>query len=108
MSFKNVRAEIRNEPEKEACDKPCTFCGAMTEHKTLVMLGARCMRCYTAYCNEKRDWPNVTANLTAPGDRLAWVRRLEYRRDVLGERLNSSQVDAMQRALGPVMSAPEA
>lgn len=29
---------------------PCMVCGAITPHKTLSTLGARCARCFKAYC----------------------------------------------------------
>lgn len=103
MSFNSIRSAPRPAVagEQEAEDKPCRYCGAMTKHDVLAMHGARCMRCYNAYLTAPQDWPNTPMDL-GKGDRLAWVKRLEYRRDVLGEKLNPVQLDAMKRALGPL------
>jgi hypothetical protein len=39
-------------PKREELLMPCTRCGESTEHSTLRMYGARCFRCFLAYCRE--------------------------------------------------------
>ena len=106
MSFNSIRSAPKVEAGETIPEpKPCLYCGAMTAHAVLAMHGARCMRCYNAYLTARQDWPNTPMDI-GKGDRLAWVKRLEYRRDVLGERLNAVQLDAMKRAKGPLLPGP--
>lgn len=58
MSLNRRREEVASGDSSESQKRdpaqdpmPCTFCNAMTTRGTLSAYGARCFRCYQAYCS---------------------------------------------------------
>lgn len=101
MTFRPVEEPPTGGGVKVGIPMPCTFCGAMTSHATLAMLGARCAACYGAYCRATKPMPFVPETSIPPdaGGR-AWAYRLRYREQT-GERLTAFQRDAWRLALKP-------
>jgi hypothetical protein len=93
MSMITARKTVDVE-DGRAPDKPCSFCGRMTPHTTLVDLGARCVPCYQAYREEDRGFPKAPH---VPGP-LGWVHRLKWRKDH-GEALSRLQLEMIEKHL---------
>ena len=54
--------------------KPCSFCFQLTKHEDLMTYGARCLRCYDAYCNQAPAY--IAQSTKYQGDPKAWARRI--------------------------------
>lgn len=55
-SYKDIRKELADTTgPTEGAPGPCSVCKAMTPHETLCNFGARCGRCFTAYCKAAFD-----------------------------------------------------
>ena len=90
---------------------PCTFCGVSTLYKDLADLGARCRRCFDAFCTQGRRYPVLSpedrrnmaeALRKAIGgglrqDGRQFVAALQARADA-GERLTSGQRGFLEAA----------
>lgn len=74
---------------------PCTFCGAITSHETLRMLGARCVPCFRSYCAEVQPAVDVGDKRK---DAKAWAHALRLR-ELAGERLTAPQREMWRAAL---------
>lgn len=91
------RAKEGGNDEAQSIPQPCGFCGEMTKHETLRMFGARCGRCYQAFCSYIPSGPDVGDKRT--GDDKSWAKALQ-RREEGGERLSSVQRAMWREALG--------
>lgn len=77
---------------------PCSFCGEVTKHEALRMFGARCVRCYRAYC-ESASKPAPDVGDKRKGNPKEWAYALKAREES-GERLSSVQRSMWRSALG--------
>lgn len=70
-----ARREAANDGGQQpgAGEQPCRWCGELTSVKTLADLGARCFRCYAAYCRG----PLPTAKVLSREERVAAMRKLD-------------------------------
>ena len=76
----------------------CQFCGAAAPQKALVEFGARCAKCYEAYCRA----PQLRPKHTGDKDKgpLSWAHALKLREEE-GESMSQAQRDSWRAALGP-------
>jgi hypothetical protein len=83
---------------------PCLWCKTPTQRATLAHYGARCWRCYEAYCGEVQPRPDFMGDRRVDGP-LAWARALKAREEA-GERLSLVQQTMWRDALGlPITGA---
>lgn len=83
-------------PEQAMRMMPCLWCRDATPVSVLNHLGARCSRCYAAYCRAPQPAPHVADKRTQGP--LAWAHLLR-RREETGERLTPPQRSAWRKAL---------
>jgi hypothetical protein len=76
---------------------PCLFCREPTLRETLSLYGARCFKCYEAYCREPRVFHDVGKKSDDP---RAWAYALQRRHEA-GERLTPAQVNAYKAVIAP-------
>lgn len=82
---------------------PCHRCQTLTQRATLAQYGARCYRCYEAYCQEPQPSPRFMGDKKL-GDK-DWAVALKAREES-GERLTLAQKIMWREALGrPITSA---
>lgn len=107
MSYREIRRETAQrmgEDEDRGGARimaACTFCGAPTAYDTLAMLGARCSRCYAAFCATLPAVVKVPDGEAIPAgapEGLWWAYRLRWRHEC-GEPLSRVQIDAFRSAL---------
>lgn len=79
----------------------CRLCGSDTSFETLAMLGARCGRCYLAYCSNVPAAPKVPDSAIPQSSKkgLEWAYRLRWRHQQ-GEDLSRLQIASYRGALG--------
>jgi hypothetical protein len=77
----------------------CGFCGKLTPGPQLAAYGARCARCYAAYCESPPQAPDWMADKRTDGPK-AWAQVLKAR-EQRGERLSPAQRDMWRWSLGP-------
>lgn len=82
---------------------PCSFCGDLTSRSVLAHLGARCSRCYEAYCRAPQRKVNVGDKRQSP---RAWAHALK-RREEAGERLTPPQRAMWRAAIGRQDAQPQ-
>lgn len=99
MSYVKAKQQYQEAAADHREDEPpklaCRWCNAMTPVAALASYGARCFRCYEAYCNSAPEVPHWAANKNTDGPK-GWARALK-KREMLGERLSPAQ-KAMWRA----------
>lgn len=76
---------------------PCSFCRIETKRETLAAYGARCFRCYGAYCEAAPKAPEWMADKRVDGPK-AWAHSLKLREES-GERLLPTQKAMWRSAL---------
>lgn len=77
----------------------CSFCGLPTLRDALVHHGARCLRCYDAYCAQMPQDIRVPAEaIPSDAGKLDWAFRLRWRHQQ-GDRLTLAQVDCYRTAV---------
>lgn len=78
----------------------CRWCGVETSYDTMAKLGARCVRCFDAYCRSAPKPPHVPPEAVPPGtpEGIKWAYRLRYRHQQ-GERLTKAQIDSYREVL---------
>lgn len=104
MSYRDIRRETAqrmgdDEPTTERV-MACSCCGAPTAYGVLAMYGARCSRCYEAFCATLPavvKVPDSAVPAGAPAG-LQWAHRLRWRHEC-GEPLSGAQVTAFRAAL---------
>lgn len=85
---------------------PCTRCNTPTQRSTLAHYGARCLRCYIAFCREPQPTPRFMGDKRTGGNR-AWAYALKARQDA-GERLPVASQEMLKNALrGVDLYGPE-
>src|SRR6478752_5166757 len=88
-------AEVDSSPIKIEQRKACMCCGTSTLKTMLSQYGARCVRCYEAFCVYKQVYPPL-------GDRTkdakSWATVLRGR-EQRGERLKPAQKEMWRTAL---------
>jgi hypothetical protein len=81
---------------------PCMVCRSPTPRETLSTYGARCVRCYRAYCAEPMHAPErFPIDKSVPHDH-AWAYRLRAKK-AAGIRLSPAQehcLDAFNKRIG--------
>ncbi len=79
----------------------CRYCGDETPYETMATLGARCGRCYAAYCAVLPRVPYVDEAAAVPAgtpDSLKWAYRLRWRHRN-GDTLTRAQIESYQQVL---------
>jgi hypothetical protein len=85
------------EPENAAL-LPCGWCSTPTDRNTLSTFGARCARCYQAYCREPQPPGLLPSKAAKDADPKAWARLLQAaERD--GTALTAVQQSSWREAL---------
>lgn len=84
---------------------PCLWCNAPTAGTTLAAYGARCLRCYEAYCREQQPSPPFAADKRKDGNK-AWAHALRAR-EKSGERLSFAQREMWRAAARNQLSGGE-
>lgn len=94
-------ADADADAKKVGAPMPCTFCNDMTAHETLLTLGARCVGCYRAYCEQQSSHPDVGDKRDSyGGGPKAWAYRLRER-EQQGDRLSGAQRAMWREAIEP-------
>lgn len=96
-SFKEVRQELAVHGSDTLREMPCRWCGKLASIGSLNTYGARCFKCYEAYCQVQPDYTDTGNKNDSP---KAWAHALK-RREENGERLSSVQKAMWRAALDP-------
>lgn len=103
-SYKDVRKELAETMgPTDGAPAPCGFCREMTPHETLRNFGARCGRCFSAYCRAVPELPKADVKREDVGERQYAARRLATWEARHMERMTPAQRDfleACRRAAG--------
>jgi hypothetical protein len=94
--FSKSNYDVKVDNDIPAQPKPCAVCFQLAKHEDLMTFGARCLRCYDAYC---RQAPAYMAQSTKyQGDPKAWARRI-IDRDAAGESVRPISLRYAREAL---------
>lgn len=89
--MRNPFDETRKALEQQDTDLlPCRWCQKPTKRETLSNYGARCWKCYEAYCIAPIPARDKIAISVADNHPHAWAHRLHARRQ-MGQRLSPAQ-----------------
>jgi hypothetical protein len=77
---------------------PCGWCQTMTDRAALSTYGARCFRCYQAYCREPQPGGSLPSKAEKDANPRAWAYALKAREEA-GEPLTIVQMQAWREAI---------
>jgi len=73
-AFKKYKQE---DQETVGCQKPCSICHVLTDHRDLMSNGARCFACYDSYCRQ----PSTAEPKKYLDDPKGWAKRIIDKHD---------------------------